>query len=95
MAFASPLTKPRGAPKSMRSIRKSGKLLGWGHLNEFCTDPESNLAKVASEYKGVKVFRVMEEENVLNDVFFRKLVHDTRALPGVSLHGSLPCTPSA
>ena len=59
--------KARRTIKSKRTAQKSGEFLGWGHLVDVFTSPDSNLGKVAKEDKGVMVLSVTDKQNILID----------------------------
>ena len=73
--------------------RQSKKLPGHGVLIECCTDENSNLGKAAESYEDVTVVRVTEFQDASNSATLFRLGRIPEGLPGVSLHGSLPCTP--
>eukprot|EP00973_Karenia_brevis_P006269 853880-Karenia_brevis.AAC.1 len=92
--YAVPIRYYKGKPRFVRSHRLSGKLPGWGKLIELCTSPDSTLGKTALQFgKRITVYRVTQREDFGNPTFVSQLHDQARSCPGISLHGSLPCTP--
>ena len=78
---------------SKRTVRKSDKLPGWGTLLEICTSPTSQLGETAAaEYPSTKVIRITESMNFESAETVEQLAWHIVNNPGISLHGSLPCT---
>ena len=80
-------------PAKQRDKRHSKKLPGHGVLIEFCTDENSSLGKAAERYDDVTVVRVTKFQDATDSATLFRLGRVAEELPGVSLHGSLPCTP--
>ena len=84
-AIASSSSSKRGRP--------SGKLKGHGKLIELCTDEASTLGKASEDFPKVEVLRVTKMTDLSDPETVRQLVDLIKANPGISIHGSLPCTP--
>jgi len=82
---AAAMSKP---PRS----RPSGKLPGWGTLIEVCTRENSTLGEIAHTSGHYKVIRVSENDQFGSSACLKKLKHVVISNPGISVHGSLPCT---
>ena len=80
-------------PVKQRDKRHSSRLPGHGVLIEFCAYEKSNLGKAAESYDDVTVIRVTDKHNALSSTALFQLGRVVEEFPGVSLHGSLPCTP--
>ena len=73
--------------------RPSGKLPGWGTLLEVCTSPDSTLGQVvAEEFDKVNVVRKTEEVDWADADTVQQTMDLIDRNPGISAHGSLPCT---
>ena len=59
---------------------------------EVCGPTESNLLKTATEFDKVKVFTVTKEMDILNATTEWSIKDAIKQYPGISVHGSLPCT---
>ena len=82
----------RTSSSSTKTQRSSQKLKGFGKLLEVCTSDTSNLGVVAEEYKHVEVIRVTKDQDFTKRSTFKELMHRLESNPGMSMHGSLPCT---
>eukprot|EP00973_Karenia_brevis_P083053 11515267-Karenia_brevis.AAC.1 len=50
------------------------------------------MGKVAQNFEGVSVTRVTKSENAFSKSIHQQLIDLIYALPGTSIHGSIPCT---
>ena len=75
-----------------RLHRRSQKLPGYGLLIECCCEENSALGRAAGEYEGVRVLRVTKDIDFENKDTIEQLHSLADSKPGISLHGSLPCT---
>ena len=79
-------------PARCGRTRPSGKLPGWGTLYEICTGPESHLGATAQEYPHTSVVRITQKEDFNSKKCVDSISQAIKERPGISLHGSLPCT---
>ena len=77
---------------SCKRARPSGKLPGWGKLIEVCTDKNSNLGNAAKAFTSVKVIRITAGIDFSDRETVQQVSDLIEQNPGVSMHGSLPCT---
>ena len=81
------------ADQAKRFQRPSQKLPGYSHLIEYCCAPDSNIGKVAEELAHkITVVRVTEQDNSFANKTHQRLLDYVKDHPGVSIHGSIPCT---
>ena len=80
------------ATKQVKSrARPTSRLPGHGRLIELCTDPHSNIGKVACEFSGIKVRRITEKEDLHQQATVDSILNDIYKNPGTSVHASIPC----
>ena len=72
--------------------RPSGKLKGWGQLIEICTHEDSTLGVAAGECRHTQIICVTKQDNFGSKQCNDMLKQHIRDNPGISVHGSLPCT---
>ena len=66
---------------------------GWGTILEVCTEPDSNLGLAAEEYDRVRVVRITKDTDWSDPETYKQTRDLARDNPGISMHGSLLCTP--
>ena len=76
----------------VRRTRPSGKLPGWGKLIELCTKQDSNLQKSSKDFPNVEVIGITLDHDFSNKETVQQTLDMVETNPGISLHGSLPCT---
>ena len=73
-------------------VKRSSKLPGYREIIEVCCDENSQLGIVAKEFDRVNVFRITKDVDFEEKQTFEGLKGYIEVKPGVSMHGSLPCT---
>ena len=90
---AATVTGAMASSSSTKRGRPSAKLKGHGKLIEFCADAESNMGTASLDFDNVDVTRVTKTTDFSDPETVRQFFDLARENPGISIHGSLPCTP--
>ena len=82
----------RKLAKGRPRCKAGGHLPGYGKLLEVCTPESSTLRMISEEFDGVEVIPVTEAMDLMDNETFAQVQSLIMRNPGISVHGSLPCT---
>ena len=79
-------------PEPVPTAKRSSKLSGYRNVIEVCCDENSQLGITAKEFDRVTILRITQDVDLECPQTFKSKKAYILDNPGVSLHGSLPCT---